>query len=467
MLKSLRFSYATRLLHLGAILALAAASLHAQQPRTTSEPGRGSSETTRTITLQEAITLALEHSRELQLAHLEEKESKAKKDIARAAYFPNIKNESAILHVTELSGVQIPAGAFGHSPTTGLIPSESLFLGQGSLTSYTSGTGLAQPFTQLLRIHESNRAAADDLSISHVKADDAERQTSLQVRQLFYSILIAQATTEADRLNIAATETKNNETRQDVADGNALEVSALEAHAALLDAKHSLLTQQLRIRDLTMSLNDLIGFPVEAPLTLTEPESYPITIPTRDEAIKQAETGNAKIRSAELTVDKARASYKAAREKYIPDVTGLARYSYQSGVPFLVHNFGTFGFALTYEVFDGGKRHAEVEESKAKLNQAEVNLNNVKESVRIQVQGAYNKLEELRSLAAVAQESYDTRKELARVTGEQMLRSAALRSARDQALAKMDQAKASLFQTTLSLSLAQANALILLGQMAK
>jgi outer membrane protein TolC len=460
MLKTLRSASATRLLHLGATLALASASLNAQQAKATSEQAR-------TITLQEAITLALQHSRELQLAHLEEKESKAKKDIARAAYFPNIKNESAVLHVTELSGVQIPAGVFGHSAATGLIPSESLFLGQGQLTTYTSGTGLAQPFTQLLRIHEFNRAAADDLSISHVKADDAERQTSLQVRQLFYSILIAQATTEADRLNIAAIETKNSETTQDVADGKALEVSALEAHAALLDAKHSLLTQQISIRNLTMNLNDIMGLPIEAPLTLTEPEVYPITIPARDEAIRQAETGNAKIRSAELTVDKARAGYKAAREKYIPDVTGLARYSYQSGVPFLVHNFGTFGFALTYEVFDGGKRHAEVEESKTKLNQAEVNLDNVKESVRIQVESAYNKLEELQSLAAVAQESYDTCKELARVTGEQMLRSAALPSARDQALAKMNQAKASLFQATLGLSLAQANVLTLIGQMAK
>lgn len=419
------------------------------------------------ITLQEAIALALEHSRELQLAHLEVRESKAKKDIARSAYFPSIKNESGILHVTELAGVKIPAGAFGNSTATGLIPSETLFLGQGASTTYTSGTGLAQPFTQLLRVHESNRAAAADLSISEIKADDAENLIALKVRQLFYSILIEQATSEAAKLNIAASETTNAETTRDVADGKALEVSALEAQAALLDARHTLLTEQMKIRDLTMNLNDLMGLPIETSLNLTEPEAYPMTIPSRDEALSQAGTGNAKIRSAELTVEKARAGYAAAREKYIPDVTGLARYSYQSGVPFLVHNFGTFGFQLSYDVFDGGKRRSEVEEAHIKLMQAEVNLDNVKESVKIELQNAYNKLEEIQSLVAVAQQSYETRKELARVTNERLLRSAALPSARDQALAKMNLARASLFQARLGLSLAQANVLTVLGQMAK
>jgi len=449
------------------MLALASGTLQAQQSQTMSEQTQTNSEPQRIITLQEAISLALEHSRELQLARLEVRESKAQKDIARSAYFPVIKNESGILHVTELAGVQIPAGAFSHSASTGLIPTETLFLGQGASTTYTSGTGLAQPFTQLLRVHESNRAAAANLSIAQVKASNVENLIALKVRQLFYSILIEQATSEATKLNIAASETTNAETTRDVADGKALEVSALEAHATLLEAKHSLLTEQMKIRDLAMNLNDLMGLPIESSLALTEPEAYPITIPSRDEALMQASTGNARIRSAELAVEKARAGYIAAREKYIPDVTGLARYSYQSGVPFLVHNFGTFGFQLSYDIFDGGKRRSEVEEAHIKLTQAEVNLDNVKESVKIELQNAYNKLDEIQSLVAVAQESYDTRKELARVTNEQLLHNAALPSARDQALAKMNQAKASLFQATLGLSLAQANVLTVLGQMVK
>ena len=109
------------------------------------------------LTLPQAIDLALKQNRDLKLAQLAVTDSEHKKQIARSDYFPQIKNTSAILHVTELAGVDIPAGAFGNHPSTGEIPGTSLFLDQGSLTTYTSGTGLEQPFTQMFKIRQSNR----------------------------------------------------------------------------------------------------------------------------------------------------------------------------------------------------------------------------------------------------------------------------------------------------------------------
>jgi outer membrane protein TolC len=65
-----------------------------------------------------------------------------------------------------------------------------------------------------------------------------------------------------------------------------------------------------------------------------------------------------------------------AKAAYIPDVTRLARYGYQSGVPLLVHNFGTFGFTMTYDLFDGGRRNSELKDSRVVLAQAERLLSN-------------------------------------------------------------------------------------------
>ena len=121
-----------------------------------------------TLTLSQAIDLALKQNRTLQLSRLAVSDSEHKKEIARSAYFPQIKNESSILHVTELAGIEIPAGAFGVPKATGAIPSTSLFIGQGSATAYTSGTGLAQPLTQMFKIRESNRAATVDLNTAKI-----------------------------------------------------------------------------------------------------------------------------------------------------------------------------------------------------------------------------------------------------------------------------------------------------------
>jgi len=417
------------------------------------------------LSLNEALELARTHNHDLELAHLAVQENEAKKRIVKAAYFPSIRNESGVLHVTELAGIQVPAGAFGHSSATGLIPAESLFIGQGGSTSYTSGTGLLQPITQLLRIHEANQAAAAEIASSQEQLRDAENGILLKVRQSYFAILIAKASDEAAQLEIAASKVKDAEAKQSVSDGKALDVSALESHASLLDAEHAELTQRLKIRDLTRSLNDLLGLPLDTELTLVdEPDAFTLALPARVEALRIALAESPNVHEAELLVSKARAGYNAARDKYIPDVTGIARYSYQSGVPLLVHNFGTFGFSMTFDIFDGGKKRSEVDESRVKLRQAEINFEKTRREVEVQVDAAYNKLEELSSLLAVARESFVTRKELARVTNEQFLRNAALTSNRDEANAKMAHAKASLYEATLGYSLAQADALRLIGR---
>jgi outer membrane protein TolC len=419
----------------------------------------------RRISLSEAIDMALRQNRDLQLAQLGVAESRAKKAEARSSYFPRIRNESGVAHITELAGVQIPAGAFGHSASTGLIPAETLFIGQGGSTSYTSGTGLTQPLTQMFKIKNANRAADADLRTSQIELGEAENGIALKVRQLYFSTLIAREQRDAAQFEIDATLTKGKETTEDIAQGRALEVASLESHAALLNAKQSLLTTQIKLRNLSLALNDLLGLPLETHLLLEDsPTEYRVLLPLREDAIRRLLTDSPRVKAAEQTLAKAKAGNAVAKDSYIPDVTGLARYSYQSGVPFLVHNFGTIGFALTYDLFDGGKKKADLDASKARLHQAEVNLEKVKEETTVEIETAYNKVEELKSLVSVAQEALQTRQELARITLEQFNRDATLASSRDNAVAKVHQAQASFLEAMLGQSLAEADILRILGE---
>jgi outer membrane protein TolC len=392
------------------------------------------------LTLQRAIDLALRQNRDLKLARLSVTDTEHKKEIARAAYFPLIKNESSILHVTELAGVQVPAGAFGVPTTTGPIPPQNLFLGQGALTSYTSGTGLAQPLTQMFKIHESNRAATADIHTAKIQVDQAEDDVALKVRELYYGILIAQLRLQAATEEVSASQVKAQEGAEAVEKGQALDVISLESQAALLDARQSALTQRLQVHDLTITLDDLLGLPL-----------------TTEECIRIAREHSPEIRAAEQAVIKAKAGLAGAKDAYIPDVTGLARYSYQSGVPLLVHNFGTFGFTVSYELFDGGRRNAEIRDSRTLLSQAELNLVKVEESVAVEVERAYDKVDQLQSLVGVAEEASKARAEAARLTDRQFEQNAALASARAEAHAKESSARASTLEATLGLSLAQAD----------
>ncbi len=417
------------------------------------------------LTLPQAIDLALKQNRQIQLAQLAVDDSVHKKEIARSAYFPQIKNESTVLHITELEGVRFPAGAFGSPQSTGPIPSQSLVIDQGALTLYTSGTGLAQPLTQMFKIHESNRAATADINSAKIQVNQAENEIALKVRQLYYGILIAQLKAEAAKGEVDASQVKLQENTTAVAQGKALEVAALDSRAALLDAKQSVLTQSLQAQDLTFALDDLLGLPLTTQLRLDEDLTASVaSILPREECVRIAREQSPEVRAAQQAVEKAKAGLAAAKDAYIPDITGIARYSYQSGVPFLVHNFGTFGVTFTYDLFDGGRRKEEIGDSRTLLSQAQLNLTKVEEEVAVRAETAYDKVTQQQSLVEVADEVLKARTEAARVAERQFEQTAALASAQAEAAAKVSSAKASQLEANLGLSLAQGELQRAMGQ---
>jgi outer membrane protein TolC len=131
--------------------------------------------------------------------------------------------------------------------------------------------GLEQPLTQLFRIHQANVAAKQDLLIAKTQLDQTQDAIALQVRQLYYNILINQQKLKASQEQLAAAQIKDEESRSDVARGNALEISALQSKASILQAQQESLTLRLQGNDLRRQLADVLGLPVETPLDL-DPE---------------------------------------------------------------------------------------------------------------------------------------------------------------------------------------------------
>ena len=417
------------------------------------------------LTLDEAIDLALKQNHSVRLRSLSVEQMQSKKDEARSNYLPQIKASGSTLHVTELAGIEIPAGAFGNYPSTGPVPSKSLFIDQGSATGYTGGVALDQPLTQLFRIHQANVAAKEDVLIAKTQLDQTEDAIALQVRQLYYNILINDQKLEASQDQLAAAQVKDQESRSDVVRGNALEVSALQSRAGILQAQEESLTLRLEGNDLRRQLADTLGLPVNTPIDLDPgAATTPVDIPSRADAIRMALDQNQDLKAARQTLAKAQAGLAASKDAYIPDVTAISRYSYQSGIPLLVHNFGTFGFSLNYDLFDGGRREAKIREARSEVRFAEVSVDKLQSEIEVQVQGIYDRIDELTQMVAVAGQVVKVRTEAARLANQQFEQNAALSSARSQAHADQASATASFLETNCGLSLAEADLKRAIGQ---
>jgi outer membrane protein TolC len=405
------------------------------------------------LTLPTAVQMALAHNRHLTLAHLAVTDSEAQKRLAQSHYFPVLKNQSAVLHITELEGVKIPAGAIGQT-TTGLLPANTLTIDQGAATSYTSGTELAQPLTQMFKIRAGVKAADADLTSARIQSDDAENGIALLVHKLYYGMLIEQTRSLAAQDAVNAATVVEEETKRGVEEGKFLTDAELLSRTDLLDKQQAALVSRLNLDDLTLQLDDALGLQLGTHLVL-DPDSLgaPLELPTRSEAIALLLAKSPTILSARQTVEKAKAGVAAAQDEYIPDITGIARYSYQSGLPFLAHNFGTFGAAVTYDLFDGGGREAKLKDARIKLTLAQTELQQAENDVRIELSAAYDKAEQLEQLVSVTTQAMEAHEESFRIQSERAKVNAQLASAVAAARAALASARMNVLNSRLNLYL--------------
>ncbi|HVN18764.1 MAG TPA: TolC family protein [Dongiaceae bacterium] len=413
----------------------------AQEPQSTASP--------RHITLQEAVQLALKQNHNVRIAGYKTEEKQHVKEAAKSAYFPTIRNESNFVHLTDTQLIQIDAGSLGTVAGTP-VPTANSIINQGGRDLTTSGTQLTQPLTTLLKIRPLNDMAQAELKASRQRAQQTENDVALRVHQLYYKVLIAQVHRAATEARIKASEDLQSERVQQVKYGSTLEENLIESRAQLLQAKQELLTTDLQLSDLKLQLNDAIGLPLTTALDL-DPDIVEVQPAcSRETCVTEALASHPEILEARLEVEKANAAIRLAKtDLYVPDVDAFARYSYQNNVPFLAHNFGSFGIHFSYDLFDSGRKRALVHERDAQLSQAKENLARLTDEVELSVQTAYNKLERTQEMRKVSEELLALRTESNRVLQQQLVRGEALSSQAKLATAQKLDAQTLLLQSQL------------------
>src|SRR4029450_5653940 len=161
--------------------------------------------TARRLTLREADDLALAHNHAVRLARLSVEEKEHVKAVAKSAYYPSVRNDTTVVHLTDTQLIEIPAGGLGVVGPN-LIPPQALIINQGGVTAVTNGTGVVQPLTQLFRVKAANDTARPEAAAPCGKARGLEDATALRVRQIYYRILITDVHRRAVLAKIQASE---------------------------------------------------------------------------------------------------------------------------------------------------------------------------------------------------------------------------------------------------------------------
>jgi outer membrane protein TolC len=360
---------------------------------------------TRQLSLDEAIALAVTQNSSLKIAGAKVRESIEKRKSVRADYFPHLSNESFYSYLSNTRQVSVPAGSLGTVPGVGPFPTHDIPIDQGSKNFFLTDTYLTQPLTPLLKTHQADKMALADQQIAAAELYKTKTDVVYYTHKLFYSLVIARKQRDAASAAVTAGEESLREAKDSVARGTQLEVAAIGSSAVLLQNRYSLLSAEIQIGDLNSELNDLLGLPLDTKIDPLDPPPPETSARSRESSVHEALEKNPEVKAAQEAVKKAESGVKAAYIDYIPDIYMSGHYSYQHGAPFLTHDVAVFGLKMTWEIFDWGKRWAVVAQRNWQLTQAKEDLHRVKRKIEVEVDKAYRKLEQTKTLIDVARES--------------------------------------------------------------
>lgn len=345
----------------------------------------------RRITLEEAQQAAANNNPLARLGQLSVEAARQHRLAAEGDYFPKIAATGANFHFNKFMGQEITI----QRPIQGGTTTAGLPLVGKDLT-FVSVTA-AQPLTPIFKVQLGVAVARADERTAMAKAG-MPVETADDVEKDYYDLLVAERELDMARANAELLHSKRL-----VASNGAPPAAATEGESAGgLMVDKELVLAQTKVKELTESLNSLLGFPADTELQLVTPVTDQEEISLK-EATDAATTANPEVIAAEGDLVKARAGQRLAKLDYVPDIAVLGGYFYNgNAAPLLPRDFSYIGVLGSWTIWDWGKREHTLKERDAQVGMAETAVALTKAKVAGAVKSSYFEMDRSRQLSELA-----------------------------------------------------------------
>jgi outer membrane protein TolC len=402
------------------LMFVAAGPIHAQQAASPSEAEAP------LLTLEDAVSLAVENNRLLKNSALESEKFDYRVSTARSRRLPQFQFNvlgGELLHSFDF---RFPAGSFGTFAATGPIPStEAKIHTPARFTTYITGA-FDQPLTQLYKIGLGIRATEIGRDIAREDVRAARHKLVAEVRTAYFDFLATQTGVDAARQAVTSLEEAQRVTVRYRAEQTVLKADALEIDARLARSRYDLSLADNELATQREHLNQLLGRDLNTPFR-AEPilldDEQGLTLQT---ARQRASENRPEIRQAHLKEKQAEYDRRAAKAEYIPDLSVSVRYQGINNVSVLPQNVTTAGFFLSWEPFDWGRRRNNIAEKAKTVQQARNGANETEAQVAVEVGAKYRKWLEAALLLKATRTGHEAAAEQLRVTTSKYTEQAAL-----------------------------------------
>ncbi len=333
--------------------------------------------------IKDAFKMAIESHESLKIANEALSQSQSTIDKATSAMLPTITAEGGFTRYDKSES----SGSFVTQPDDStkieLKISQSLYSGGKEWSA--------------------RRQASLGLLKTRQAYEEARQEVVLNVARAFYGAL----KTEKE-MDIKKAALLRAEERKKVADarfraGVATRSAVLRAEAEAAGASAALIKATSAVKDAKNALKRLIG--VDADVGLNEPdEEY--SVPAEVEGfIKTALSNRKDFLESQIDLDIYSEGVRYAWGGFLPTLKIDGVYSLRSQNPetaFFQEDSASATLTLSYPIFEGGLRRAELQEARSKLREAELKKVQLQRDIEVEVRQAFNNVDAFRA----ALESY-------------------------------------------------------------
>jgi len=367
------------------------------------------------LTLDQAISLALQKNRQVKIAQLEVAKSEHDTEVMRTYRLPEFKLNMMQGQLLNKITFTFPPGSLGAFPGIGPFPPTTSNITTDRRPFTLIQAQANQPLSQLYRIGLGVDAKKLDTQIAKEKLSLQEQGIVDDVKKTFYNLVQAQSALTATEETITLLKEINRIAANGLEQQVILKSDMLDAEAGLAKAESEKTSLQNTVDTLKEKMNDLLARDLATEFTVsqtTEVKPWEMDLAsTRALALQQ----RPEIREARLKTQEAEIDRRAKKAEYIPDFNLSMNYLSPFDIKFLPENITAIGVALNWDVFDWGKKKQELASKTLVIEQAKNGVDEAAAQIQVEVGLNFRKLEEARQKLHVAELELEVDREKVRV----------------------------------------------------
>jgi outer membrane protein TolC len=372
---------------------------------------RAQEESAKPLTLEEAVSLARLHNRELKQAGLEIHKQQEAFSEAKTQLYPRFDTYFLASELLTPLDFTIKSGTFGSFPATGPIPAKDSKVHTPARPVAITSVTATQPLTQLLRIDLSIKQQKLGVELSQQSYFVHEQDLVNEVRRGYYAILQSQSEIESQRALLAYLEELQQLTGRRLQQQAVLKADSLRIAAQRSKASYQLTVIQDALADQKEALNRLLGRDLQTEFFV---ETLPASL-AEESSLQQARAfaieKRAEIKTETLKKEKAALDTRIEKTRYIPDISIQANYLTAPNITFLPQNLGAVGVLVTWQPWDWGQKRHNIAQKVDAEKQAQLSIDSVRDQVVQEVDSTFRRLREARELLLAAQAARDAEAE--------------------------------------------------------